>query len=115
MGGGWFPKLVWPKHNMINQQVKVGVANNDKRARCWCGTGKVGVATTTPAIRHSPPMAGGAYVAFGCMQCILYDCLTYCMQVACRAQLLSLFPGRIWSIYLACISFENIHEKNKVY
>ena len=31
MGGGWFPKLVWPKHNMINQQVKVGVANNDKR------------------------------------------------------------------------------------
>ena len=34
MGGGWFPKLVWPKHNMINQQVKVGVANNDKRAKC---------------------------------------------------------------------------------
>ena len=33
MGGGWFPKLVWPKHNMINQQVKVGVANNDKRAK----------------------------------------------------------------------------------
>ena len=30
MGGGWFPKLVWPKHNMINQQVKVGVANNIK-------------------------------------------------------------------------------------
>ena len=56
MGGGWFPKLVWPKHNMINQQVKVGVANNDKRAKCWCGTGKVGVATATPAIRHSPPM-----------------------------------------------------------
>ena len=28
MGGGWFPKLVWPKHNMVNQQVKVGVANN---------------------------------------------------------------------------------------
>ena len=43
MGGKWFPKLVWPKHNMINQQVKVGVANNDKRAICWCGTGKVGV------------------------------------------------------------------------
>ena len=41
---------------MINQQVKVGVANNDKRAKCWCGTGKVGVATATPAIRHSPPM-----------------------------------------------------------
>ena len=56
MGGGWFPKLVWPKHNMINQQVKVGVATNDKRAKCWCGTGKVGVATATPAIRHSPPM-----------------------------------------------------------
>ena len=56
MGGGWFPKLVWPKHNMVNQQVKVGVANNDKRAKCWCGTGKVGVATATPAIRHSPPM-----------------------------------------------------------
>ena len=56
MGGGWFPKLVWPKHNMINQQVKVGVARNDKRAKCWCGTGKVGVATATPAIRHSPPM-----------------------------------------------------------
>ena len=51
MGGGWFPKLVWPKHNMINQQVKVGVANNDKRAKCWCGTGKVGVATATP--RHT--------------------------------------------------------------
>ena len=59
MGGGWFPKLVWPKHNMINQQVKVGVANNDKRAKCWCGTGKVGVATATPAIRHSPPMVEG--------------------------------------------------------
>ena len=57
MGGGWFPKLVWPKHNMINQQVKVGVANNDKMAKCWCGTGKVGVTTATPAIRHSPPMA----------------------------------------------------------
>ena len=56
MGGGWFPKLVWPNHNMINQQIKVGVANNDKRAKCWCGTGKVGVATATPAIRHSPPM-----------------------------------------------------------
>ena len=57
MGGGWFPKLVWPKHNMIKQQVKVGVANNDKRAKCWCGTGKVGVvATATPVIRHSPPM-----------------------------------------------------------
>ena len=41
---------------MINQQIKVGVANNDKRAKCWCGTGKVGVATTTPAIRHSPSM-----------------------------------------------------------
>ena len=49
MGGGWFPKLVWPKHNMINQQVKVGVANNDKRAgeikmlvwhrQSWCGNG----------------------------------------------------------------------------
>ena len=56
MGGGWFPKLVWPKHNMINPQVKVGVANNDKRAKCWCGTDKVGVATATPAIRHSQPM-----------------------------------------------------------
>ena len=56
MGGKWFQKLVWPKHNMINQQVKVGVANNDKRAIRWCGTGKVGVATATPAIRHSPPM-----------------------------------------------------------
>ena len=56
MGGGWFPKLVWPKHNMINQQVKVGVANNDKRAKCWCGTGKVGVAAAIPAIQHSPPM-----------------------------------------------------------
>ena len=44
------------KHNMINQQVKVGVTNNDKRAKCWCGMGKVGVATATPAIRHSPPM-----------------------------------------------------------
>ena len=32
------------------------MANNDKRAKCWCGTGKVGVATATPAIRHSPPM-----------------------------------------------------------
>ena len=62
MGGGWFPKLVWPKQNMINQQVKVGVANNDKRAKCWCGTGKVGVATATPAIRHSPPMV--VYVNF---------------------------------------------------
>ena len=41
---------------MVNQPVKVGVANNDKRAKCWCGTGKVGVATVTPAIRHSPPM-----------------------------------------------------------
>ena len=41
---------------MINQQVKVCVANNDKRAKCWCGTGKVGVATATPAIQHSPPM-----------------------------------------------------------
>ena len=41
---------------MVNQKVKVGVANNDKRAKCWCGTGKVGVATATPAIRHSPPM-----------------------------------------------------------
>ena len=41
---------------MINQQVKVGVANNDKRAKCLCGTGKVGVATATPARRHSPPM-----------------------------------------------------------
>ena len=58
MGGGWFPKLVWPKHNMINQQVKVGVANNE-RAKCWCGMGKVGVATATPAIRHSPPMPVG--------------------------------------------------------
>ena len=55
---GWFPKLVWPKHNMVDQQVKVGVANNDNRAKCWCGTGKVGVATATPAIRHSPPMTG---------------------------------------------------------
>ena len=59
MGGGWFPKLVWPKHNMITKQVKVGVANNDKRAKCWCGTGKVGVATATPAIWHSPPMSLG--------------------------------------------------------
>ena len=33
MGGGWFPKLVWPKHNMINQQVKVGVANNHNGAK----------------------------------------------------------------------------------
>ena len=39
MGGGWFPKLVWPKHNKINQQVKVGVANNDKRGQYWCGNG----------------------------------------------------------------------------
>ena len=56
MGGGWFPKLVWPNHNMVNKQVKVGVANNDKRTKCWCGMGKDGAATTTPAIRHSPPM-----------------------------------------------------------
>ena len=35
---------------MINQQVKADVANNDKMAKCWCGTGKVGVATATPAI-----------------------------------------------------------------
>ena len=62
MGGKWFPKLVWPKHNMINQQVKVGVGNNDKRAICWCGTGKVGVATATPAIRHSPPMYISTYL-----------------------------------------------------
>ena len=43
MGRGWFPKLVWPKHYMISQQVKarpimikgqnVGVA----RARCGNG------------------------------------------------------------------------------
>ena len=64
MGGGWFPKLVWPKHNMLNQQVKVGVANNDKRAKCWYGTGKVGVATATPAIRHSPPMIVGDHQAW---------------------------------------------------
>ena len=44
------------KNNMINQQVKVGVANNDKRAKCWCGTGKVGAATATTAIQHSPSM-----------------------------------------------------------
>ena len=48
-----------PLSPMINQQVKVGVANNDKRAKCWCGTGKVGVATATPAIRYSPPMIVG--------------------------------------------------------
>ena len=50
-------KFVWPKHNMINQQV--GVANNDKRAKCWCDTCKVGVTTATPAIQHSPPMPIG--------------------------------------------------------
>ena len=56
MGGGCFPKLMWPKHNIINQKVKVGVTNNDKRAKSWCGTGKVGMAMATPAIQHSPPM-----------------------------------------------------------
>ena len=49
-------KIQRPSRARVNQQVKVGVANNDKRAKCWCGTGKVGVATATPAIRHSPPM-----------------------------------------------------------
>ena len=38
MGGGWFPKLVWPKHNMVNQQVKVGVVNNDKSQTAKHGT-----------------------------------------------------------------------------
>ena len=49
-------KLVWPKHNMVNQQVNVGVASNDEGAKCWCDTRKVGVAAATPAIRHDPPM-----------------------------------------------------------
>ena len=48
--------------NMVNQQVKVGAARNDKRAKRWCGTGKVGVATVTPAIRHSSPMGSGRVV-----------------------------------------------------
>ena len=30
------------------------MASNDERAKCLCGTGKVGVAPATPAIRHSP-------------------------------------------------------------
>ena len=55
---------------MINQQVKVGVANNDKRAKCWCGTGKVGVATATPAIRHSPPMPASLYTKYKSTTCI---------------------------------------------
>ena len=47
----------WCGQNIIwYQQVKVDVANNDKRAKCWCGTGKVGVAMVTPAIWHSSPM-----------------------------------------------------------
>ena len=46
---------------MVNQQVKVGAANNDKMAKCWCGTGKVGVATATPVMRHSPPMSVSEY------------------------------------------------------
>ena len=32
------------------------MASNDKRIKCWCGTGKVGVATATTTIQHSPPM-----------------------------------------------------------
>ena len=80
MGGGWFPKLVWPKHYMINQQVKVGVANNDKRAKCWCGTDEVGVATATPAIRHSPPMGIHMYVGVLC-------CLTLPLMVMAFATL----------------------------
>ena len=67
MGGGWFPKFLLPKQNMINQQIKVGEANSNKRAKCWCGTGKVGVATATPAIRHSPPMVGDLTGVDACM------------------------------------------------
>ena len=53
---------------MVNQQVKVGVANNDKRAKCWCGTGKVGVATSTPAIRAFSTHAYKSTVAQGRIQ-----------------------------------------------
>ena len=77
MGGGWFPKLVWPKHNMVNQQVKVGVANNNKRAKCWCDTGNVGAATATPAIRHSPYILHIViYVRVGqlCPSELFYEC-----------------------------------------
>ena len=47
------PKLVWPMPVICGV---VGVASNDKRTKCWCGTSEVGVAAATPAIRRSPAM-----------------------------------------------------------
>ena len=34
-----------------------GVASNTNFEKCWCGKGKVGVATVKHAIRHSPLMS----------------------------------------------------------
>ena len=36
--------------------MSTGVASNDNKGKCWCGTGKVSVAPATPAIPHYPPI-----------------------------------------------------------
>ena len=65
MCGGSLPKLVWPKHNMVKNKVKVGVTNNAKTSNCWCDMGQVGVASATPAILYSlPPMYVRIYVVY---------------------------------------------------
>ena len=43
MGGGSCPEVGMVKTSSGVLLVN-GVASNDKRANCWCGTGKVGVA-----------------------------------------------------------------------
>ena len=58
MGGALRPKLVWPEHGLGLPcfWCAVGVASNANLTKSWYGKGKVGVATATPTIRHSPPM-----------------------------------------------------------
>lgn len=84
-----FLKLVWPKHNMVNQKVEVDVTNNDKNPKCWWGTDQVGVAAVIPAIPYSPPMGcsiinmssfGCAKQASGRVGCVVKQ-ITFCISV----------------------------------
>ena len=52
-------------HSKHRMWCDIGVASNDNIAKCWCGTDKVGVATVTPAIRHSPPMSAAQHTSSG--------------------------------------------------
>ena len=56
IGGALHLKLVWPEHGLQRFWCAVGVASNGNLTKSWYGKGKVGVAPTTPTIRHSPLM-----------------------------------------------------------